>query len=294
MENYVVDFLEALKADGKSKCTIEAYRGDLKAFCEHFKENDIINSIRYADLREWANKMESKGFSASSRARKISSVKSFFKYLSKMEIIDRNPAESLETPKIEKRQPIVISNDDASEVLFHAKNDGGSEMFYFRDYSIMATFLFTGIRREELTNITLHDVDLNNDTILIHGKGNKQRKVYINDTLHAILAEYIKVYRKRISKAKDSRFLFPSCCSEKVSVKTVNNIVNKFFESAGIKRDGISAHVLRKRFATSAFDATHDIMTVSKLLGHSSPTVTERYIAVNEDYMRNATCAVNF
>lgn len=293
MENYVVDFLEALKADGKSKCTIDAYRGDLKSFCEYFNGNDI-NSIRYADLREWANKMESKGFSASSRARKISAVKSFFKYLSKMEIIDRNPAESLETPKLEKKHPVVISNDDASELLFHAKNDGGSEMFYFRDYSIMATFLFTGVRREELTNITLHDVDLNNDTILIHGKGNKQRKVYINDTLHAILAEYIKVYRKRISKAKDSRFLFPSCCSEKVSVKTVNNIVNKFFESAGIKQEGVSAHILRKRFATSAFNATHDIATVSKMLGHSSPTVTMRYVAMDEDSMRNVANCVNF
>lgn len=293
MENYVVDFLEALKADGKSKCTIEAYRGDLKAFCEYFKEHDI-NYIRYADLREWANKMETKGLSASSRARKISSVKSFFKYLNKMEIVERNPADGLETPKIEKKQPVVISNDDASELLLHAKNDGGSEMFYFRDYAIVATFLFTGIRREELTNITLSDVDLKNDTILIHGKGNKQRKVYINDTLHAVLSEYIKVYRKRISKAKVSRFLFPSCCSEKVSVKTVNNIVNKFFESAGIKQDGISAHILRKRFATSAFNATHDIATVSKMLGHSSPTVTMRYVAMDEDSMRNVANCVNF
>lgn len=293
MENYVVDFLEALKADGKSKCTIEAYRGDLKAFCEYFKESNI-NSIRYADLREWANIMESKGFSASSRARKISSVKSFFKYLSKMEIIDRNPAESLETPKLEKKQPVVISNDDASELLFHARNDGGSDMLYFRDYSIMAVFLFTGIRREELTNIALNDVDLNNDTILIHGKGNKQRKVYINETLHAILSEYIAVYRKKLAMSVESKFLFPSIKADKIAVNSVNRIVNKFFESAGIKRDGISAHVLRKRFATSAFNATHDIATVSKMLGHSSPTVTMRYVAMDEDSMRNAANCVNF
>lgn len=293
MDNFILTFIEALKADGKSKCTIDAYRLDLNGFYAFFSEKNITD-IRYIDLREWANSMENKGLSAATRARKISSVKSFFKYLFKMEIVDRNPTDGLEIPKLEKKQPIVISNDDASELLFHAKNDGRSEMFYFRDYSIIATFLFTGIRREELTNITLNDMNLENDTILIHGKGNKQRIVYINETLHAILSEYIKIYRNRIKKAKDSIFLFPSSCSEKVSVETVNNIVNKFFTSAGIKKKGINAHILRKRFATSAFDATHDIMTVSKLLGHSSPTITERYVAINEEYMRNATCAVNF
>lgn len=293
MDKYVNEFLESLKADGKSKCTIDAYRLDLKGFYEYFNcvELDVI---RYSDLREWVNNMENKGLSANTRARKISAVKSFFKYLSKMELVYRNPANGLETPKLEKKQPVVISNEDASEILFYAKNDGGSEMFYFRDYSIMAVFLFTGIRREELTNITLNDVDLKNGTILIHGKGNNQRTVYINETLYAILSEYIKVYRKRISKSKNSVFLFPSCCSEKVSVRTVNNIVNKFFEAAGIKQKGVSAHILRKRFATTLFQKTNDIALTSKMLGHSSPTVTMRYVIMDEDSMRNAANCVNF
>lgn len=293
MDKYVVEFLDSLKADGKSKCTLDAYRLDLNGFFEYF--NDVeLNTIRYADLREWANSLENKGLSANTRSRKISAVKSFFKYLSKMELVDRNPADGLETPKLEKKQPVVISNEDASELLLHAKNDGGSEMFYFRDYSIMAVFLFTGIRREELTNITLNDVDLKNGTILIHGKGNKQRTVYINKTLNAVLSEYIKVYRNRISKAKSSTFLFPSCCSEKVSVRTVNDIVNKFFESAGIKQKGVSAHILRKRFATTLFQNTNDIALTSKMLGHSSPTVTMRYVAMDEDSMRSAANCVNF
>lgn len=293
MKKYVESFLEAIKTDGKSKCTIDAYRIDLNSFCEFFVDKDI-NLIRYAELREWVNSLESKGLSANTRARKISSVKSFFRYLLKMEIVDRNPADGLETPKIEKKQPVVISNNDASELLIHAKNYGGNEMLYFRDYTIIAVFLFTGIRREELINITLEDLDLSKDTILIHGKGNKQRTVYINETLHSILAEYINFYRNKIKTSKNSEFLFPSTNSKCICVRTVNNIVNKFFGSCGLKKEGVSAHILRKRFATSAFEATHDIATVSKLLGHSSPTVTERYIVINENYLRDVTCAVNF
>lgn len=293
MENYINKFIESMKADGKSPCTLEAYRIDLNGFSSYFSGKNI-NEIKYAELRTWMNYMEDTGLSAGSRARKISSVKSFYRYLTKMEIVDRNPADGLESPKQEKKQPVVITNEQASDLLFHARNDGGNDLIWFRDYSIIAVFLLTGIRREELTNITMNDIDLKHDTILIHGKGNKQRIVYINEMLHAILSEYISEYRGKMEKATWSKYLFPSLKADKMCVSTVNNIVNKFFESAGIKKAGISAHILRKRFATSAFQATHDIATVSNLLGHSSPTVTMRYVQMDEDSMRNAAMAVSF
>lgn len=293
MEQLVLRFLETLKADGKSKCTLKAYRLDLKEFAEFFNGFDV-NAIRYADLKSWSNYLESTGIYNSSRGRKICTVKSFFKYLMKMEIIERNPANFLEIPKQEKKQPAIISMDDAYELLLHARNDGGNEKNRFRDYAILATFLYTGVRCEELTNIKLSDVDLRHDTILINGKCHKQRIVYINATLHHVLSEYINYFRKRMTRAGVSKYLFPSNKSDKISTGTVNNIINRFFESAGIKTKGISCHVLRKRFATSVFESTGDIALTSKLLGHSSPTVTMRYVAMNEDSLRKATNAVNF
>lgn len=293
MKGLIGSFIESIKADGKSKCTLKAYRLDLLEFAEYFKDCSI-SELRYSDLKAWSNSMEEKNLSPNSRGRKIASVKSFFRYLMRMEIIDKNPSEVLESPKQEKRQPVVITMEEAAELLLHARNDGGSEMFYFRDYAILATFLYTGVRREELTNISLSDVDLKNGTILIHGKGDKQRTVYINNILHAVLSEYIMAYRGRLTKAGKSKFLFPSAKSDRMSVGAVNNVVNRFFESAGIKQQGISAHILRKRFATSVFENTGDIALTSKLLGHSSPTVTMRYIKMNEDSMRQATNCVNF
>lgn len=293
MQELINGFLETLKADGKSKCTLKAYSLDLKEFAKFF-DGVEVSKIRYADLRSWSNHLEASGLSPSSRGRKIAAVRSFFHYLIMMEVIDKNPSDGLESPKQEKKAPVVITMEEAAELLRHARNDGGSEMFFFRDYAIMATFLFTGVRREELTNISLADVDLNRNTILIHGKGSKQRTVYINDTLHAVLSEYISNYRKRLTRAGASKYLFPSSKSDKISANTVNHVVNRFFESAGIKQAGISAHVLRKRFATSVFENTGDIALTSKLLGHSSPTVTMRYVAMNEDSMRAATNCVNF
>lgn len=293
MKEMALGFLDTMKADGKSKCTIEAYRNDLQEFCEFFSEK-TLSDIKYPCLKSWTNHLESMGVSASTRARKVSSIKSFFRYLVRMGEITQNPAESLESPKIEKRQPVVITSEQAADLLFHARNDANNELFWFRDYAIMAIFLYTGVRREELSNIKVSDVDLQQGFILIHGKGNKQRKVYISETLHKILSEYMGHYRHNLTKSASSNFLFPSRSSDKLSLGAINNIVNRFMENAGIKKSGMSAHVLRKRFATSVFENTHDIATVSKLLGHSSPTVTTRYIVHNEDSMRKATECVSF
>lgn len=295
MANYIDRFLEALAADGKSKCTVSAYQGDLNGFCAFADSKDLaLPTVRYADLRDWANEMESQGLSASTRARKISAVKSFYKYLMKMEQVERSPAEALEMPKQEKKQPSVISTEDAKNLLDYARHDAPKGVTWFRDYAVVALFLFTGVRREELTNIKLTDVDLQTDTILIHGKGNKQRQVYVNSALHAILAEYLYAYRALLKSSNDSEYLFTSVKSAKMSVRAVNDIVNKAFEAIGIKEEGVSVHNLRKRFATSLFANTGDIATTSKLLGHSSPTVTMRYVVIDENTMRSAANTVSF
>lgn len=292
MEQYIVDFLAAKAAQEKSKCTIKAYSGDLAGFAENIGKP--LNEVRYADLQRWINAMAAGGLSPATRARKISAVKSFYRWMVKMELMDRNPADAIDPPKLEKKEPKVISAADASEALFLARNDGDREKTWYRNYAIFAVIIYTGIRREELTNIKLSDVDMAADKILIHGKGNKQRTVFINATLHAVLSEYMTVYRPMLKPAADSEYLFPSSQSEKMSVRLVNEIVNSIMDKAGIKERGMSAHALRKRFATSAFEATGDIATVSKMLGHSSPTVTMRYVRIDENKMRDTANVVSF
>lgn len=294
MQTLIDGFLSALLANGKSHCTVQNYKSDLQQFSAWLMaEQKSLDSLHYADLRLWADGLANIGLSASTRGRKIAAVKSFFRYLSKMELVSKNPADGLELPKLEKKQPKVISLDNAKNLLAELQNAKKSSL-WFRDYAIIATFLYTGVRREELTNIKLVDVDLPKSRILINGKGAKQRFVFINPTLVAILSEYIVAYRKLLYPAEKSPYLFVSAKNEHLAVRTINTIVNKAFELVGIKEKGVSAHILRKRFATSVFQGTGDIATISKMLGHSSPTVTMRYIVIDEQNMRNAANAINF
>lgn len=296
MNTMIESFIISLVADGKSKCTVEAYKGDLRAFEEYIGKyiQKPLNELKYSDMRLWANSLEERGLSASTRARKIASVKSFFRYLSKMDLLDgKNPAGGLDAPKLPKKQPKVISFDDAKSLL-HIDGKDSKHVTYFRDYTIIAMFLTTGIRREELSNIKLSEVDMDAETILIHGKGNKERCVFINDTLRPILSEYIMSHRNQFKTAESSEYLFVSTRNDNICLVGINKIVNNAMRKVGIKEDGVSAHNLRKRFATTVFENTGDIATVSKLLGHSSPTVTMRYVAIGEETMRKAANAANF
>lgn len=286
------EFLESMKADGKSKCTVENYRCDLMAFAKWLEKS--VEEVKFADLRRWANNLNESGLKEKSRARKISSIRSFFKFLYKMEYIEKNPAEMLETPKAEKQEPKVISEQSASEIIFQAKNSNCKYNTYMRDLCIVATFLYTGVRREELTNIKLSDIDLEEGKILIHGKGKKQRKVYINDELRCILVEYMNGHRKLLKHHDTSEYLFLSNQSEKISVRAVNDVVDKMMGRAGCKEKGVSCHQLRKRMATSVFKNSGNIVFVQKILGHSSPTVTQRYVSCDETSISNAARSISY
>lgn len=297
MFDYIQEFTDSLVADEKSKHTIESYESDINEFCHYAAivlQKDVLQ-IKYADLRKWMNHLEARGLSAQTRSRKVTSVRSFFRYLSKMDYIEgKNPADDLEAPKLPKKQPKVITPGEASALLKCSRDIDCNKVNSYRDYTIMATFLYTGIRREELTNVKVADVNMDDGTILIHGKGNKERTVYINDNFRPILSEYLNYYRGMIKTASESEYLFPSQKRDQIDPHTVNRVVNKVMENANIKQSGVSAHVLRKRFATSVFMNTRDIATTSKLLGHSSPTTTMRYVLIDESTMREAAAVVNF
>lgn len=296
MPNMINDYISSVIADGKSQCTVKAYKGDLKEFAE-FVEQEIqkpIEELKPIDLRLWANSLEKRELAANSKARKISSVKSFFAWLYDMECINRDPAASLKSPKIPKKQPKVISVEDAKDLLNFYREEDCDRKTAFRDYTMIAVFLFTGIRRAEIADIMMNDVDLKRGVILIHGKGDKERNVYINDAIRPVLSEYLAVHRDMIKYAAESEYLFPSNKSFKMNVGRVSAIVDKAMDAIGIKERGISVHNLRKRFATTVFNNTEDIATTSKLLGHSSPTVTMRYVDIGEDTKRAAAMAVGF
>lgn len=281
----------------RSDKTIIAYSHDLREFFSVMGFTDGMNEITLQDVeRLYIKKLVDKGNSPSSRARKISSIKAFYKWAVSNGIVANNPIENIGMPKIPKKEPKVMDVQEVKEVIESAKKDDGREsaLESFRNLSILSLMFNTGIRREEVTNIKLSDLNIKDGSLIIHGKGNKERIVYFNDSTKAILSEYICSHRNNFKTAKISEYLFVSKRSEKICTAAINKIVNKYFESAGVKEKGYTAHSTRKVFATNVYRNTRDITVVQKLLGHSNPQTTMRYAMVGEDLKKQAAMTVNF
>lgn len=276
-----------------SDATIAAYSSDLREFCAVMGFTDCVKEITLHDVETvYIANLVASGNCAASRSRKLSSVRMFYKWAVKNGIVQNNPVAEIEMPKIEKKTVKAMSFNEVEQVLDVAKKDCRENSF--RDLAVVSLMFSTGIRREELTEIKLNDLNLEETVLVVHGKGNKDRLAYFNDTTMAILSEYINVHRKFYKTAESSDYLFVSDKGEKLCLSTVNRIVNRYFESAGIKDKGFTAHSTRKAFATVVYDNTGDIFAVQQLLGHSSPSTTQRYVGIAESRKRMAAMTVNF
>lgn len=276
-----------------SDSTISAYSSDLREFCAVMGFEDEIKEITLGEVEAvYIEKLVASGNCAASRSRKLSSVRVFYKWAVKNGIVKNNPVEDIELPKIEKKTVKAMSFNEVEQVLDEAKKDSRENSF--RDLAIMYLMFDTGIRRAELTEIKLNDINLEEGVIVIHGKGNKDRFAYVKDTMRSILSEYINAHRKFYKTAVNSDYLFVSDKGEKLCLSTVNRIVNRYLIASNLKQKGYTAHSPRKAFATAVYDNTGDIFAVQQLLGHSSPSTTQRYVGIAESRKRMAAMTVNF
>ena len=245
--------------------------------------NDILSFISYLALN--------KNCKAATRARKISTIRIFFAYLSqKAKIIEINPAQNIETPKKEKRMPKYLSLDDSKKLLNVTmdENDENKE----RDFAIITIFLNCGLRLSELVGINIKDISFDEYKLNVIGKGNKERTIYLNKACIKAIQEYLVVRPQDGIKTdkKDSRnALFLSKRRERISNRTVQYIVEKELRRAGLDTSKYSAHKLRHTAATLMYQYGNvDIRALQELLGHESISTTEIYTHVNNEQVRNA------
>lgn len=281
----------------RSEKTINSYSQDLREFFDVMGFYDSISEITLHDVESvYIAYLVEKGNCASTRARKLSSVRSFYKWAVNNKIVVENPVENVEMPKIPHKEPKVMSNDEVFDVMFNAKNDESREssLEAFRNLAILSLMFNTGVRRSEVIEIKLKDLNIENGSLIVHGKGNKERIVYFNMTTKAILSEYIYSHRENLKPAKKSKYLFVSKKSEKICPSAINRIINKYFKAAGVKEKGYTAHSTRKAFATQVYRNTNDIAATQYLLGHNNPQTTMHYVGISEQIKRNAAMTVNF
>ena len=298
----------------KSPNSVKEYNYDLSTFLKfiklHFnltKEEDFkniniedmtIDTIKkitlndiHAFLSYLTNTYHSK---AATRARKASSIRIFFQYLSQkaddIYKIQNNPAQNLETPKLDKRLPKYLSLDESKKLLDVSSNEDNRNCE--RDHAILTLFLNCGLRLSELVGINLQDINFEDCKLNVIGKGNKERTIYLNKACMKAIADYLEVRPKegvKKDKKLSDKALFLSERKERIGRRTVQYIVDKELSLAGLDTKRYSVHKLRHTAATLMYQYGNvDIRALQVLLGHESISTTEIYTHVDNEQVRNA------
>ena len=286
MEKEKNNFLEYLKYERNySDKTILNYEKDLNLFLDFCDSNKINNykKIDFEFIRSYLKFLYSFKYSNKTISRHLSSLRSFFKYLLKENIIETNPTLLISTPKKESRLPNFISEIDL-EKLFSIPNT--KEPLGDRDELILRMFYATGIRLSELSNMKVTDIDFYNRRIKILGKGNKDRYVLYGSNCHKSLERYLNNGRLKLLK-NENNYLFLNNKGEKLSSGGIEYIINKIVKKSNTTNNHITPHVFRHTFATSMLNEGSDLVTVKELLGHSNLSTTSIYTHVSNEHLRN-------
>ena len=251
---------------------------------------DYIKNITTEDIYEFLMYADNvRGNMAAAKSRKLSSIKGFFKYLTtKRMMLEDNPAINIEAPKKKKALPKFLSLEESLELLNAVKNDKESKTT-LRDYAIITLFLNCGMRVSELVGIDLQDVDAQFRSLTVTGKGNKQRIVYLNEACRKALADHTEERLSEKHKTCTSHALFLSSRDQRISVKTVQWVVYKYLDMAGLESKHYSVHKLRHTAATLMYQTGNvDVRVLKDILGHEQLNTTQIYTHVSNRSMEEA------
>ena len=263
---------------GLSQNTLDSYRSDLEQFSKWLKKNNLSYlKTSKKEILSYLSFLFQKGLGSKTVARKLSSLKSFFRYLVFKSIIPNDPSSEVETPKLLKSIPKSISEKEVEALLAapDEKTDIG-----LRDKTMIETLYSCGLRISELTNLELLNLNLRQGVIRVIGKGQKERLVPMGDQLIGLLELYISSSRKNLLNKRHSDFLFLSKRGQRMTRQSFWHRIKHYCLASGFEPDKISPHVLRHAFATHLLNNGADLRVVQLLLGHSDLNTTQIYTEV--------------
>lgn len=279
-------FIEYLQIEKNcSQYTVEHYHHDVNEFFEFMKEEAILNlkDVQYSDVRIYLTKLYEKQLSRKTVARRISCLRSFYRFMLREKLVDENPMALVSIPKAEKRLPDFFYEQELNLLFESCETETALGK---RNKALLELLYGTGIRVSECCNIRLTDLDFYLSTVLVHGKGNKQRYVPFGSFAHDELESYIQTARKELLKGKeDHGFLFVNFRGGALTDRGVREILNKMFEKSALNGK-IHPHKLRHTFATHMLSNGADLRTVQELLGHAFLSSTQVYTHVTNEHLR--------
>ncbi len=251
---------------------------------------DYIKNITTEDIYEFLMYTDqTRGNMAAAKSRKLSAIKGLFKYLTiKRNMLEENPAANIESPKRQQALPKYLSLEESLLLLNAVKNDKDSPS-RVRDYAIITLFLNCGMRVSELVNVNLNDVDRQLRSMNVTGKGNKERIIYLNEACKDALGDYLDERLSEKHIKADTPALFLSKREQRISVKTVQWLVYKYLDLAGLESKHYSVHKLRHTAATLMYQSGQvDVRVLKDILGHEQLNTTQIYTHVSNRSMEEA------
>lgn len=283
IEEAVEEFVFHLEDQAKSSETIYAYRGDLKQLVDFLNNNNLpktVQEIRPIFIRQIVRHFRRDlGFAPSTAERKLNCYRSFFKFCCQQEWTISNPAQAVDAPKKSKKLPVYLSDNEAERIIKAA--DNASHYLALRDRVMIKLLLTTGVRRSELMGLNWKDVDFKNKTILVRGKGDKERVVPLKDE---VLTDMWLYLQSRLP-LKNEAFLL-SRQGNRLSIYAISLAINRCAMAAGIEKR-VTCHSFRHTCATMLIHAGVNIKTTGSILGHEDVQTTLKYLHSSD--MQNKT-----
>lgn len=278
LDSDIIKFLDYIKYERKlSQNTFESYQNELKnlyVFCQK-----PIAKISNSDLNRYLK--EATKFNPRSIAHFITVIRCFYTFLLAENIISKNPTENIKSPKLPQKLPLFLSEEEVNQLLDIAL----ITPFDYRNKAMFELIYATGIRVSELVNLTLTNIDLDNDYIRIVGKGNKERIIPVGDIAIKHLEIYLNQYRFELLHRSTSNYLFINNHQKNISRQGFYKIVKSECLKKGIKKN-ISPHILRHSFATHLLAHGADLRVIQELLGHEDITTTQIYAHLVNDKIK--------
>ena len=290
MADLLIDSIESFmltleKERNFSLHTIKAYKNDLNRF-NYFLDNTLsrkkLAKINRNDIRKFLAEEYDNGYSSKTVARRLATIKSYFKYLVKTELIQENISIHINSPKVPKKLPNFVDKNLIDTLM---KTPSLDTHIGIRDRAVLELFYSTGMRLSELVNMNIGDFEINKKLIRVIGKGNKERMIPYGRNAESAIKNYLKIRNLSLKPAFANKPLFVNSSEKRISKRTIQRRMNNYIK---IVADGkrIGPHLLRHTFATHLLDNGADIRAVKDLLGHSSLSSTQIYTHVSIEKLK--------